>query len=123
MASVQARSSAWSSPREQIAMAIADICSSATTHFVVASTSQPMSAPASDRPYRLALSSSTASGINVQALREVRAGERVWQQGAKQSRPLVGDDQQPGAAGLQEQLPAPAAPNQPRALRPDHADR
>src|SRR6266702_3583055 len=62
------------------------------------------SAAARTCPSRLALISSTASGTAVAPLGQVGPGERVGQQRAQLARPVVGVDQQPGAAGLEQKL-------------------
>src|SRR6266567_4107529 len=81
-----------------------------------------MSAPAISCPSRLARIRSTASGTDVPPLGEVGTGEGVRQQGAELTRALVGVDQEPGAAGLEQQLPAPAAWDKRSAVSGNHAD-
>src|SRR5690349_8397893 len=85
-----------------------------------------MSAAGSSYPSRLALMRSTAVGALIKLitpLGQVGAGERVRQQLAQMARTAAGVDQQPAAAGLEQQLPAPAAGNQRGAVAGHHADR
>src|SRR5215831_17627736 len=103
-----------------MAISSADICSSATWPPVYALITQPISSAVSSPPSRLARISPAASGMLalrlIPPLGQVGPGERVGQQLGQRPRrgPGLGSavDQQAGAAGLEQQLPAPAAGHQ-----------
>src|SRR3954452_18598182 len=108
IASVHRAISAADIPRIRIAMASADICSSATSPRVYAAITQSIAASLSVPPSRLVRMTSTTSKA-VSAKGEILPTEREGQDLGHRLGPLGGVDEEVRAAVLPQQLPAPPA--------------